>query len=113
MAKKIQIELTTAALKKLDAQNIRYTVINDDLELQSLLYGYGDGYPNADELDGHEQNLIYDKAQEAMEQGVGYGIAIDIRSGRDNQDERCYWLDEVKVVERDKADITVEQMNAV
>ncbi len=110
MAKKIQIEVTTAALKKIEKQGIRFKVVQDDLELRALLFPCGG---SVDELDDYEKEQIFDCAIEAIEQGDGYGIEIETLSGRDMNDERCYVLDSVKIVPAGAADITVKQMKRV
>ena len=104
---KIQIEVTKAALKKIEKLGVKYTVVEDDLELRNLLFSS----TSMSELDDHDQELIFNTAQEAIKLGKGYGIAIDTGSGRDNQDHRCYWLKSVVVVTVDQyPDFTVKQM---
>jgi len=106
MSKKIQIEVTKAALKKIDSLKIRYKVVQDDIELRALLFNCN----SSEELDDWEQERIFDCAIEAMEKGDDYGILIETLSGRNMQDQRCYELDSVTVVSANVADITVKAM---
>lgn len=108
--KKIQIEVTKAALEKIEKQGIRFTVVQDDLELRTLLFPCGS---SQDELDDHEKEQIFDCAVIAMRQGDDYGILIETLSGRNMQDHRCYELDDVSIVLASEADITVLEMLAV
>lgn len=109
MAKYIQIEVTKAALKKLDSLKIRYKVVQDDLELRALLFPCGS---SQDELDDYEKDQIFDMAIKAIELGDDFGILIETLSGRNMQDHRCYELDAVSVVPANEADITVKAMKA-
>ena len=106
MAKKIQIEVTTAALKKIASLGIRYTVTQEYIELRALLFSCAS---NA-ELDEYEQDQIVECALKAMKKGDEYGISIGTQSGRDMNDERCYTLQSVEIVPADDACYTVEQM---
>jgi hypothetical protein len=88
------IEVSQAALKKIAKAGIRYTIINDDVNLENfLMHSY-----NVDELDECELGQIVNTAKEAMKKGDAYGIAIETQSGRNNQDERCYWLTDISIV---------------
>ncbi len=103
----IQIEVTKEALKKIQNLGIKYVVVKDDLELRNVLFSS----TSIGELADHEQEQIFDVAQKAIKLGTDYGITVDMGAGRDNQDQRCYWLNSVEVVDVDQhPDFTVKQM---
>jgi len=106
---KILIEVTKTGLMKIKNLHICYKVIQKDLELRALLFNTS----SVNELSDYEQEQIFKCALEAIEQGDDYGILIDVLSGRDMRDHRCYVLSEVKVVDADEADVTVLQMKLV
>lgn len=98
--KNIQIEVSKAALKKMDEAGIRYKVTNPDVDLERLLTSHTD----VSELSDYELGKIVDEAKKAINKGTKYGIAIETCSGRDMNDHRCYTLDEVFVVAHDDGD---------
>lgn len=92
---KIHIEVAKSALKKLENAGVRFKIVDDEVDLHETLCheicNYG-------ELSDYDQSQIKYAAQQAIDEGPEYAITYDIRSGRDNQDYRCYWLDSVSVV---------------
>jgi hypothetical protein len=106
--KNIQIEVSKAALKKMDAAGIRYKITNSDVDLEKLLTSHTD----VSELNDYELSKIVNEAKKAIDKGTKYGIAIETRSGRDMNDHRCYSLDEVFIVLHDDGDCrhTVDEL---
>ena len=98
--KKVQIEVSLSGLKQMDKAGISYKVTNKDVDLEKLLTSHTD----VSELSLYELNKIVNAAHIAISKGVDWGIAIETRSGRDMNDQRCYTLDEVSVVSHDDDD---------
>ncbi len=95
--KTIQIEVSQAALKKMDKAGIRYKITNSDVDLENLLTCHTD----VSELGDYDLQKIVEVAKKAISKGTDYGIAIETRSGRDMNDHRCYTLAEVSIVSHD------------
>jgi hypothetical protein len=92
--KKIQIEVSESALKKIDEIGIKYQITNSDVNLERLLTSCN----SVADLSDYEISKILNMAKKAIKKGTDYGISIETTSGRDMNDHRCYTLDEVCIV---------------
>jgi len=98
---KIHIEVSKTVLNKMDKLGMKYSIVNDDVGMYELINSHTD----LSELECHEHDQIIDAAKKAVNNPKACGIYIETRSGRDNQDHRCYWLDHV-IVKEDEDDCT-------
>lgn len=85
---KVRIEIDESELVKLD----NYTIlekVTPEVEEEEILRSYFSGYTDFSEIHEADREEILRCAKNAIEEGA-YGIVVDIESGRDCRDHRCY-----------------------
>jgi hypothetical protein len=98
--KKVEVLISENDLHKLKELGIEYEITNPDIELENYLKCS----TNIAELSNYEVEQVVQKAKEAIQKGIKYGLVVDVNLGRDMNDERCYSLNKVYISSTKKED---------
>lgn len=100
-----QILIYRSALAKLDELGIEYTI----MEREHQLMGFFSRSTNFTEISSCDQDDIIRTAEQAIAEGAK-GIDVEIESGRDCRDYRCYTYISSSITNNNYPEYSVEDM---